>query len=154
MTAFELNVYTSDLSLSFDPKANLLNVNNVNIFGNTTVNIISLSIFKSSIIVITDTDDLRLSVADSYRDNGVGNMFSFSLNGNLLWSADDLLKEHHFPFCNGRILMENYKLSYEKWHGLKFQENHEYFDAFTFADEHYIIDVTENKFLSKVVIRG
>ena len=33
MTAFELNVYTSDLSLSFDPKANLLNVNNVNIFA-------------------------------------------------------------------------------------------------------------------------
>ena len=129
-------------------------INNKIVYENAEAKVISISICLSSIILILDAEELKFPVIKSYREKGVGNMLSFSYDGVLLWKADDILKDHHFPFAGGRILSEADKASYTKWHGILFDEKHEYFEALTFADEHYIIDVTKNRFITRVVSRG
>lgn len=154
MNDISLNVYYESVNIFYDQKSNSLSVNDKIIWCDSNTNVISLTICSSSIIIILDTEELKCSVAKSYRKKAIGNMLSLSFDGTLLWKANDILNDNHYPFSGGCILTEAVKKSYTKWHGVLFDEKHEYFDAFTLADEHYLIDVTENKFLVKKVIRG
>ena len=149
-----LNVYYKSVNVFFDQGSNTLSVNDKIIWNASNTNVISLTICSSSIIIILDTEELKCSVAKSYREKAIGNMLSLSFDGTLLWKANDILNDNHYPFSGGYILTEADKKSYTKWHGVLFDEKHEYFDAFTLADEHYLIDITDNKFLVKKVIRG
>ena len=154
MKDISLNVYSKSVNVFFDQESNILSINNKIIWNTSDPNVISLTICSSSIVIILDTEELKCSVVKSYREKEIGNMLSFSLDGVLLWKANDILNDNHYPFSGGCILSEADKKSYTKWHGVLFDEKHEYFDAYTLADEHYLIDVTDNKFLVKKVIRG
>ena len=119
---------------------------------NTSIH--TLAVGSSAVLVVTDDPDLHnKSVSDSYRPNRIGNLMAFDANGDLLWRINDLYNDVHFPFCGGHFASKEEREHFSKWHQIDFDPNHEYFIGLTYADEHYIIDLTSQKLVARKVLR-
>lgn len=120
------------------------------IMGDNKRRITALVIASDSIIVVTDTPDNKEPGWDAPRAECVKNVFAFDTAGNELWDFDTLVGQKHYPIILGSLLGENEKKVYAKFFHLPIIESHTFFVASTFADEHYIIDVTDRKFIGRV----
>ncbi len=120
--------------------------------------ILSLAIFKHSIVIVFDDPDLHdKSVTESYMVKRKGNIYCYTIGekAELLWHIDDLISEQlHLPFCSGRIAFDKDKSFYAKWYGINFINDHEYYIALNYGGENYIIDITSGKLVKIVYMKN
>lgn len=119
------------------------------------MDIIRLAIAKNTIIVITDDPDMHnktplMIYQENITKGRKGNLFAFSHDGSLLWCINDLVEKIIFPFYSGLILSDTEKDMYSKQFGVQFEDDHEFFVGLTCGDEHYLIDLTTQKFITKI----
>ena len=130
-------------------------INERNIAKEVDKRIISLSVAQNAVVVVIDDLDLhQKSVADSYCENKIGNILAFNLQGKKLWRIDDLVDSLHFPFSGGHLATIQNRNFYSKWYGIHFDVDHEYYIGVNCADEHYLIDLTDGVYVSKMAFRS
>lgn len=115
--------------------------------------IICLRVSPEAIIVITDPPENKYPGWDAPRGECVNNVYAFDASGNQIWDFETLVGGKHYPILGGGFLEDEEKDVYAKYFHLPIVKSHRYFSAFTFADEHYIIDITEQKFIGRVAHR-
>jgi len=114
--------------------------------------ILTIAVGKSSIVIVTDDPDLHKMVCDGYQDMRIGNMRAFSLDGTVIWHINDLVNDIHYPFCLGYIVDATERDVFAN-HQVPLLSDHEYYVGLTPLDEHYIIDLTTNEFITKIGFR-
>lgn len=114
--------------------------------------ILTIAVGKSSIVIVTDDQDLHKRVCDGYRDKRIGNLRAFSLDGNFLWHINDLVNDLHYPFFSGYIVDDTTRHVFAHCQ-IPLLSDHEYYVGRTPLDEHYIIDLTTNEFITKIGFR-
>ena len=83
-----------------------------------------------------------------------GNVFAVTTAGELLWKIEDLICEFKFPFHAGYAVDKGkYELE-SKVFNSALDMRHEYFVFHTFFDAHYLVDLTEGKFVSSAMYKS
>ncbi|MBE6596409.1 MAG: hypothetical protein E7641_01950 [Ruminococcaceae bacterium] len=132
-----------------------LYLNDCNLIQGMKINVISLAVTENHIVIVADDPDLYGKVAESYREKRNSNIFVFDTNHGVACNIDDTLIDGiHFPFCAGHIATEEDRLFFNKWHGVEFKKDHEYYIAINDADGHFIIDLTKKKFIAEKTFRS
>lgn len=116
---------------------------------------IRVSIIKDTILIVKDHPELHRQ-GRTWEDPPVqvGNIFAIDTTGTVLWKIEDLIPEFRMPFCGLYVVSEKDKQEAGTIFGASyFEGGHDFCVCFNDYSEYFLIDLTEPRFVRKVVLK-